>query len=265
MVKELLAQGYVVYLMAALCFLGILGELIAGHIYRRLNKQAERIVYAKHPFFKRLRMEYEKASQIGAGVLDGDVFARKKIFTYRFCGIHLHSLKNASLIAGLGCVLAGSAAAYGCLWYGLPVKTLLLSAVGGVICALGLGLFHALANENGKAQFLQLQIRDYLMNAAGWRVQLGKEIKTVSSEGGTGKPGEEAGDFSGKAGRARAREIAELKKNLEQIAAAREKSAAAESAASADGKPEQPEEVQGLSLTREQEKLIQEILQEYFV
>ena len=50
-----------------------------------------------------------------------------------------------------------------------------------------------------------------------------------------------------------------MKKNLEQIAAAREKSAAAESAASADGKPEQPEEVQGLSLTREQEMTLEKL------
>lgn len=277
--KEFLAQGYVVYLMGALCALGILCELTAGHIYRRLNKQAERIVYAKHPFFKRLRMEYEKAAQIGAGVMDGQVFTRKKLFSYRVCGIHLSSFARAAIPAGVACLLAAAADLLGCLWFGFSAREMMYPAAGGAVAALGLALFHLLANEKGKERYLELQVQDYLMNAAAWRNQAGREVQKEDKKPNTGlhseaAPGREEGqaavpgeNFSGKNSRARAREIAELKKSLEQIAAAREKNLAGEAngafSAGQAGSGKTGEN-KGLLLTSDQEGLIQEILQDYF-
>ena len=277
--KEFLAQGYVVYLMAALCALGILCELMAGHIYRRLNKQAERIVYAKHPFFKRLRMEYEKAAQIGAGVMDGQVFTKKKLFSYRVCGIHLSSFARAAVPAGAACLLAAAADIFVCLWFDLSVKEMIYPAAGAAVAVFGLALFHLLANEKGKEHYLELQVQDYLMNAAAWRNQAGREVQKddrkqntvlhneaapVREEGQAAVSGDK---FSGKNSRARAREIAELKKSLEQIAAAREKNLAGETnGTSAVGQVGSGKtgDNNGLLLTPDQEGLIQEILQDYF-
>ena len=187
---EFLQTGKAVYLLAAICLIGMAGRLAAGSFYKRLIKETGNMMLTKNKWLRQLRQRAEDTYRLNQGVANTRVFVERQVYDARL-GFLTPGGWNAfsSQVTAL-CFLVGGIAAFLAYWYRCDSYYIVLYSSVGVLT----GIFNIMrdlgAGLEDKRQRLSVSIQDYLENSL-WK-RLGRDRLPDLEEEKTGTEGSTA-------------------------------------------------------------------------
>ncbi|MCI9488304.1 MAG: hypothetical protein HFI64_15365 [Lachnospiraceae bacterium] len=199
MVLEFLETGNVLYLMLAVSALGILSKLLVNGRYRKLLRQSQNMGNAKDKYLKQWKMKFENTYRAGGGVDNISVYVEKNLGQYRFMGIRLSRLSRFNSLAAALVCLGGLTAAFMTYWYADTMKIVILYAASGVLMGGAMVLWEGFCDTKGKKGRLLLYVRDYFENTLVGRMETFQTASPVF-EGGYSGDGGFSGDAEPEAG-----------------------------------------------------------------
>lgn len=253
---EFLQTGKALYVLAAVCGLGMISKLVTSSLYKRLMKETGNIALTKNKNLRSLKQKTENMFLLSHGIRNAGAYIEKQMYGFRFMNISLDVWENVSVQAMILCVLLGGLAAFGAYWYRCDSYYIVLYGTMGILSGLFLVLVDNGANISLKRQQLMDALVDYVENSpqsyrSGGKHQAAaekeepetakaekeKRLTLLSRKKEHKEPlirqavkGKERPTASAKADNGPAREegdlaksIDSLKQSLEQIAASRER------------------------------------------
>lgn len=267
-----LEQGYVLYAMGIICVIGMIGKMIANHVYKSLIKQSDNLVTAKDKTLKQLRSRYETTCRVKDGVKNVPIFVEKVISDYKAMGMRLRRLSNSALHLGLFCFFVGICAGFYGFLESADSKLVLIQISAGTIAAVWMAFFDSITDTAAKKERLRIHLCDYLENTlvirGGKEIEEGVDFKPshqgMNDDIFMRKPKEEnpantvAATLAPKevvpkevlTKEVPRTDVEALKKSLAQIAASKESGG-------------EKTQTKSKKLSEKEEKLIEEILSEY--
>jgi len=264
-----LEQGSILYVLAALCLIGVITKLAVNHVYKGLIRQADNVATAKDKQLQQMKTKYESIHRINSGVKNSGVFVEKRLMQYRLLKIRLKNWENLDLQIGGAGVIFCMLASYGIFWMDGNLKISAMYLCIGGMTACGLLWFHSVADSKGNRKTLIAALCHYFENVLIVRGPRNfasdiEEEETIHTRGTmkddifmkkSGKAIEKQNEAANVSEEIAARsknigqrsEVEALKESLSQIAAAR-----------SDGN-----EKRTRRLTQKEEQLIDEILRQY--
>lgn len=272
---QFLETGKALYLLAAICLLGMFSRLVTRNLYRRLIKETDNMTLTKNKYLRDLKQKTESTYRLNGGIRNIRAYIEKQMYSYRFMGISLNGWGNVSAQLMFLNFFAGGVLAFASYWYRCDSYYVVLYGSAGILLGMLTMMVDSGLNLAERRQQLLAGMQDYMENTLLIRMSqesktdiLNEEDSTVQEStrsstrertGSTGLPERKRGVRNRRepvqvqqAETAEApanRDVDYLKQSLEQIAASREKR-------KADGswiKELNPEEL----------KLIGEIIREY--
>ncbi len=183
MVLEFLEAGNVLYLMLAVSLLGILSKFLVNGRYRKLIRQSQNMGTAKDKYLKQWKLKFENTYRAGGGVGNIPVYVEKNLGQYRFMGIRLSRLSRLNALAAALVCLGGLTAAFMTYWYTDIRSIVILYAAAGILMGGAMVLWEGLCNTKGKEGRLLLSIRDYFENTLAGRLEV-VQAAALAPEGG---------------------------------------------------------------------------------
>jgi hypothetical protein len=231
---KFLEAGYGNYLMVFFCAIGMIGTYLAAHQYKRLINQSENMMGTSQPFLLQIKNKFQNAYYVNNGVNNVELFVQKNMRELRKYKIRTEFLaKMSSRMSGVCFLLGIIFAAMGYIQE-IEFKQMMVSLLVGIITGSIAILVAYILDISSLQDELCLQLKEYLENTFSMKIknsQMDVNYFTEESE-------EEEDEFS------------YLKESLEAMASAREKEVSSG---------------EKRKLTAKEEKLLEEILKEYFV
>jgi hypothetical protein len=231
---KFLEAGYGNYLMVFFCAIGMIGTYLAAHQYKRLINQSENMMGTSQPFLLQIKNKFQNAYYVNNGVNNVELFVQKNMRELRKYKIRTEFLaKMSSRMSGVCFLLGIIFAAMGYIQE-IEFKQMMVSLLVGIITGSIAILVAYILDISSLQDELCLQLKEYLENTFSMKIknsQMDVNYFTEESE-------EEEDEFS------------YLKESLEEMASAREKEVSSG---------------EKRKLTAKEEKLLEEILKEYFV
>ncbi len=160
---QLLETGKALYVLAALCGLGILTRLITAHLYKRLLKESANLASTRNRSLKELRQRAENTYRMNQGLRDSSSWLENQLAHLRFMGVTLHGWTSLSMRWTWLCLLTGCAAAFASYWYHLDTLYIVMYGGGAILMAMFSMMFD-LGVSGGKHEQLLASMRDYIEN-----------------------------------------------------------------------------------------------------
>lgn len=255
---SMIENNLVIYAMAVICVIGTIGKLAANKVYKTLARQSDNLAMAEDGWLRQLKTKYQTTYRGSAGMRNVSAFVEKNIYRYRKYGFYLYRLESLALHAGMLSLVLGLCSTLIAFLNELGAKTIIYQFSMGVILAIGMIFVDNLVDTETKRNILKASLCDYLSNMLVVRtpqemVREREEGKNMAKKPaldddvfmrkGKEKPKDRPGIRLGNKGK----DTDDLKRSLEQIAAAREEDES--------GRPRK--------LTPKEEKLIEDIISEY--
>ncbi len=265
---EYLEQGNVLYVLAALCLIGVITKLAVNHVYRGLIQQADNVATAKDKQLQQMKTKYESIYRLNSGVKNSGIFVEKRLAQYRLFKLRLKNWEYLDLQLGGAGVILCMLAAYGIFWMEGDLKISAMYLSIGAMTACGVYLFHSLADSKENRKTLASALCHYFENVlivrgprniavdaeqeeeVHNRGGMRDDIFIKKSAKGSEKQNEQVYEQEEMPSRTKVNQKAEmeaLKESLSQIAAARSEG----------------NEKRSRRLTQKEEQLIDEILRQY--
>lgn len=251
-----LEKGFVLYIMTAICVVGVIGKLSVNHIYRRLIRQSDNLTTAQDRQLRQLKTKYETAYRMNVGVHNVLAFVEKNVSGYKKGAFCIRKLENITLNCSLFVFVIGLCASLLSFLYEAEVKTVVMQASIGTILAISMILVDNIVDTKTKRESLISSLCNYLTNVLVVRTP--QELAEERSEGKIMTKGAIKDDIFMKKNREKKvlrgnikekpeiNQTEALKKSLAQIAAAKE-----------------GENGREKKLTPKEERLIEDIIKEY--
>ena len=177
---EFLETGKALYVLAAVCFLGLAGRLTARNLYRRLVKETDNMTLTKNRYLRDLKQKTENTYRLNQGINNSRVYLEKQLCAYRFMGLTLSGWGWFGGQMTILCFLLGGAAAFGAYWYRCDSYYIVLYGSVGILTGLATMVADYWANlAEGKQQLLNA-LQDYMENSLFNR--LVRETAAASAE-----------------------------------------------------------------------------------
>lgn len=165
-----LETGRALYILAAVCLLGVLSRMVTRSLYRRLIKESENMTLTKNRSLKDLKQKLETAYRSNQGIKDTRSFLERQLYHMRFKGLTLNGWNSLSTQLTLLSVMAGGAGAFLSYWYRLDSYYIVLYGSMGVLFALLTMMFDAGTGANDRWQQLLATLQDYVDNVMFMRL-----------------------------------------------------------------------------------------------
>lgn len=146
------------------CLLEIVIKGILSLVYRRLLRGAKDMGHSDHPFMKTLCRKFETCYKLQIGVPNVNVFVEKYLRHYRMLGFHLQgweSFCNACMLLSMLTSLGGSIIA---MILDIGQYTILGCLMAGVVGNGLILLFDCIYAIPGKRELLYIDMVDFLEN-----------------------------------------------------------------------------------------------------
>ena len=114
---EFLQTGKALYVLAAVCGMGVLSKLMTSSLYKRLIRETGNIALTKNKNLRLLKQRTEGMFLLSHGIRNAGAYIEKQLYGFRFMKISLDVWENVSVQAMLLCFLLGGIAAFGAYWY----------------------------------------------------------------------------------------------------------------------------------------------------
>ncbi len=165
MMLEFLETGKALYVLAAVCLLGLAGRLTARNLYKRLMKETDNMTLTKNRYLRDLKQKTENVYRLNQGIRNSRVYLEKQLSTYRFLGLTLSGWASFGGQMTVWCFLLGGAAAFGAYWYRCDSYYIVLYGSAGILAGLATMVADYWANlGEGKQQLLN-SLQDYMENS----------------------------------------------------------------------------------------------------
>ncbi len=162
---QFLQTGRMLYVLGAICLLGIISKLVTSSLYKRLIKETGNMALTKNKNLKALKQKTENLFLVSHGIRNPDSYIEKQLYGFQFLRLSLDHWDNLSLQAMILCFLTGGAAAFGAYWYRCDSYYIVLYGAMGVLFGLLLVLVDNGANVGLKRQQLADCLVDYVENS----------------------------------------------------------------------------------------------------
>lgn len=201
-------NGYLFYVAAAVCLLGVVTKWLASQRYKRLIKQADTPGNAKDKQMKLLRGRYDNAYRVMGNVPNPRVFVEKSLLEYRFLWTSLEKIDHLCRQIGFSMMLIGGAWIYLGVRVGVSVEMAREQLLGFVGLSLALLLWDLMLDTKAKKRHIITALSHYFENVSETR--MGRLIQETAGSEATPEPSPVRN------------ELEYLKQSLEHIAAGRE-------------------------------------------
>lgn len=181
---QLLETGQALYVLAAVCLMGILTRLMTKNIYKGLIKESASMATAKNKGLKELKLRAENTYRTNQGLRDGGIWLEHQLYELRFRGMTLSGWGNLSIQLTWLCLLLGGIGAFSSYWYRLDTFYIVMYGGGAVLMAMLTMLFDSGAASSRREQ-LTAALQDYLENFLYPRL-----ARNLSDDGGRNDNGE---------------------------------------------------------------------------
>ena len=162
---QFLEMGRGLYVLAAVCLLGIMGKLLTRGIYKRLMKETGNLVMTKNKNLKNLKQRVESTYRINSGINQMPVYLERQLYDFRFMGVRLSSWANFSSQMTLLCLILGGGAAFLAYWYRMDTYYVVLYGFMGIMTGLLTMFVDNGVNLSEKREQLLIALQDQLENS----------------------------------------------------------------------------------------------------
>ncbi len=174
---QFLETGRALYLLAAICLMGVISRLAPRRAYRRLMKETDNMTLTRNRFLRDMKQKAENTYRLNQGVRNTRAYLEKQLYQCRFLGISLSGWGNLSGQLTVLCFLAGAAAAFGSYWYRCDNYYIVLYSSVGMMTGLFTMMVDYGVNLGERRQQLLAALQDYLENSLFQRLE--KDIAPV--------------------------------------------------------------------------------------
>lgn len=162
---QFLETGKALYVLAAVCLLGMASRFIARNLYKRLIKETDNMTLTKNRYLRELKQRTENTYRLNQGIHNTQAYLEKQLYGYRFMRLSLHGWTNLSGQLTLLCLLAGGGAAFASYWYRSDNYYIVLYSATGILAGLLTMLVDYGVNLTEKRQQLLSALQDYMENS----------------------------------------------------------------------------------------------------
>lgn len=213
---QFLETGKALYVLTAICLMGVLSRFMARSLYKRLIKETGNMALTKNKNLKSLKQKTENMFLINHGIRNTTAYIEKQIYGFRFMKISLDHWDNLSMQAMILSFLLGGAAAFASYWFRSDSYYIVLYGAAGIMAGLFMVFVDNGANIATKRQQLSDCLVDYVENSPHFYKNVDKMTNSVDMIK-DGKPSALS------VSKPRIREIRrETRKELDEIAAGEE-------------------------------------------
>lgn len=188
---QLLETGRALYLLAAVCLLGILTRAITRHLYKGLLKESGNLTLTKNRSLRELRQRAETTYRMNQGMRDSGAWLEHQLYELKVLGLTLPRWSGLSMQWTWLCLLLGGAGAFFSYWYRLDTLYIVMYGGGAVLMAMVTMLLDSGAS-GGQREHLVAALQDNLEN-----VMYPRLARNQPAEGGRFEP-ERAGIRGGR-------------------------------------------------------------------
>lgn len=185
---QLLETGRALYVLAAICLLGIVTRAVAKHLYKRLLKESSNLMMTKNKSLKELRQRAENTYRMNQGLRDSGAWLEHQLYELNVFGISLAGWTNLATQWTWLCLLLGGIGAFFSYWYRLDTYYIVMYGGGAVLMAMLTMLFDNGMNGGWREQ-LVVSLQDYLENVMCPRLARNQPLDGARSEQTTDRPG----------------------------------------------------------------------------
>ncbi len=161
---QFLQTGKVLYVLAAMCGLGMISKLVTSSLYKRLIKETGNMALTRNKNLRSLKQRTESMLMMSHGIKNTNAYIEKQLYGFRFMKLSLDGWDNLSVQAMILCFLVGGFAAFGAYWYRIDSYYIVLYGTIGILSGLSLVLVDNSVNISAKRQHLVESLIDYVDN-----------------------------------------------------------------------------------------------------
>ena len=161
---QFLQTGKVLYVLAAVCGLGVLSKLVTSSLYKRMIKETGNMALTKNKNLRSFRQRTENMLMLSNGIRNTNVYIEKQLYNFRFMNLSLDGWDNIAVQAMILCFLIGGIAAFGAYWYLCDSYYIVLYGTMGILTGLFMVLVDNSVNVSLKRQQLMDCLTDYVDN-----------------------------------------------------------------------------------------------------
>lgn len=165
MMLEMLETGKALYVLAAVCVLGLLSRMMARNLYKRLIRETDNMTLTKNRYLRELKQKAENAYRLNQGIQNTEAYLEKQLMNCRFFGLTLNGWGNLSNQFTVLCFLAGGAAAFLSYWYRCDNYYIVLYGTVGILAGLFTLFVDCGVNLSERKIQLLNALQDYMENS----------------------------------------------------------------------------------------------------
>uniref|UniRef100_UPI0006D069D0 hypothetical protein n=1 Tax=Clostridium sp. NkU-1 TaxID=1095009 RepID=UPI0006D069D0 len=172
---EFLQTGKALFVLAALCGIGIVTRWLTRNLYKRLIKESDNLTLTKNKSLRAFKQKTENTYQMNQGIPKVKPYLERQMYDFKYMGVTLHGWNMFSNQMTLWCFLAGGGLAFASYWYRTDSYYIVLYGSAGIMA----GLFTILVDHGAgiveKRQQLFASLDNYLENTLIYRLDLERE------------------------------------------------------------------------------------------
>lgn len=180
MMLEFLETGKALYVLTAVCILGLLSRLTARNLYKRLIRETDNMTLTKNRCLRDLKQKAENTYRLNLGIHNTKAYLEKQLAGYRFMGFTLNGWGNLASQLTVLCFLLGGSAAFGAYWYRCDSYYVVLYGTIGLLSGLLTLFLDCGINLAERKNQLLNGLQDYLENSLFNR--LAREAASASED-----------------------------------------------------------------------------------
>ena len=179
---QFLQTGKVLYVLAAVCGLGVLSKLVTSSLYKRMIKETGNMALTKNKNLRSFRQRTENMLMLSNGIRNTNVYIEKQIYNFRFMNLSLDVWDNMAVQTMILCFLIGGIAAFGAYWYRCDSYYIVLYGTMGILTGLFMVLVDNSVNVSLKRQQLMDCLTDYVDNTPHFFRSVDKSANAESAD-----------------------------------------------------------------------------------
>lgn len=168
---ELISRQGIAVGAAGICFLYFLIKMMLRFTYKKLIRAAGDMGRSKNRLMKMLCMKFNACYKLKIGVPNVPLFVEKYLRHYRVLGIYLKSWENVTNICIVFVMVSSMGGGIWAMMYDLPGYTVFIQLLAGVVGTGTLMLFDCLWDTADQWDLLVVDITDYLENICKPRLE----------------------------------------------------------------------------------------------
>ena len=172
---DFLQTGKALYVLAAMCVLGVLSRWLTRNLYKRLIKESENMALTKNKNLRLLKQKTESTYQVNQGIPRVKPYLEKQMYEFKWAGISFQGWNIFANQMTLWCFLAGGVASFASYWYRTDPYYIVLYGSMGILTGLFTILVDQGAGISEKRQQLFASLDNYLENTLIYHMNQDRE------------------------------------------------------------------------------------------